>query len=379
MQPTISLAMDPPMLPPVNRTYPLDFRPMPFKNDPQNDDENMIIPRPISAHQEHDSTFEGMQVRDLQTILEHTSKRVLFTTKYIKEGPIVKGLSTRQVCLLGDHGTGKTVLAKAIVYKLISEDPSWYYEYKSSREFMGKYRNETGVRLRGYLHKVTHTGKPLLLIIDQLNKIVDHTRSEADDTSFASNLICNLLDDQQYNEHFFFIGLMDRATKLADRLKSRLLGHIITTKSPTTPQLKRIIFTSKCINESTHLHPEVTDEWLEYFLEQAPQITGRNFRGLALQVHGLLKKERGEEEEKRSVTLITRKHFEQALGDYLAAEKDKYHIDPYESYRDRLEREHQEKLQQREQEHVERMHALYGASVPDAESTSNNNEWCSIL
>ncbi len=337
--PSMSLAMDPPMLPPVDRTYPLDFKPMPFRDDPKDEDENMIIPRPISAEKGDNHSFEGMDVRDLQTVLENASKRIRFTIDHIKGGPFFKELSSRYILFLGDHGTGKTVLAKAVAHKLISET-SWTCEYKSSREFMGKHRNETGVRLRGYLDKVTKTGRPTLLIIDQLNKILDYPRSESDDTAFASDLICNLLDNQCHNANFFFIGLMDRATELAKRLKSRLLGHCITTKSPSNPQLKRIIFTSKCISEGTRLHPEVTNEWLENFLERSPAIKGRNFRGLALQVHELLETEDRESDE----TLITRNHLETALHDYLEAKNDKTHIDPYESYWDRQERLHQEEM-----------------------------------
>jgi len=369
-----SLAMDPPMLPPVDRTYPLDFKPMPFKDDPKDDDENMIIPRPLTLQEKDASTFEGMDVRDLQTVLDSAHKDVSFTLAHIKRGAFFEGFGARFMFFVGNHGTGKTVLAKALAHKLISETP-WTYEYKSSREFMGTYRNETGVRLRGYLDKVTKTERPTLLIIDQLNKILDHTRSESDDTAFASDLICNLLDHQHHNEKFFFIGLMDRATEISQRLKSRILGGLMEIKKPTTPQLKRIIFTSKCVNEGTRLDLEVTNEWLENFLERSPAITGRNFRGLAIQVHELLETEDRESDK----MLITRNNLETALHDYLAAKKDKNHIDPYESYWDRQERLHQERMALMEFEHLQRINEMLAAQTATTPSEEDDDESCNIL
>ncbi len=216
--------------------------------------------------------------------------------------------------------------------------------------------------------------KPLILIIDQLNKILEYTKSSSDDTQFNSDVFCDFHDEQKRNENLFFIGIMDRATKLCKRLKSRMRIHCIFMKKPITdPNLKRIIFTSKCINESTRFHPEVSHEWLAHFLTQAPTITGRNFRGLALQVHEIIEKEKQENEDR---ALITQNHLKAALKSYISAEKDVKHIDPYEAHVDRQERLHQERLQQREEQFQQQLQLQIMLAQTQARNSSaaNNNE-----
>ncbi len=347
------LAMDPPMKPPVKRRYPLNFQPMCFADD--KDDDHIINPHPISITALA-PTFEGIDVNDLETVFEAAPKDAKWIIKQLTKF-VSEDLGSRASFLIDGYGTGKTVLAKALAYKLCSNS-HWSYEYISSREFVGEYRNQTGVCLRSYLKKIVELKRPTLLIIDQFNKILEYTKSSSDDTSFASDLICNFLDNQERNENIFLLGIMDRATKLDQRLKSRILLHCIRMPEPTNPQLKRITFTSKLINDSIQLHPEVTNEWLTQFLENAPAITGRNFRCLALHLKEMLEAQGALEEKEffeKEITLITQSDLQSALESYLAAQKHLFHVDPYESHIDRAERFHQEQMAQREQIHQEQM------------------------
>ena len=338
---SIALPMDPPMDPPIKREYPLNFQPMKFANDP--DDERIINPNPITVSDDTASTFEGIPTEDLETIFLAAPKRAQFIVRWLKDEKIMDSLSQQSSFLIGNHGSGKTVLAKAIAFKLCSTSP-WQYEYISSRAFMGEYRHQTGVCLRSYLEKLAQLKHPTLLIIDQFNKILEYTSSSSDDTALASDLICNFIDKNSHNNNIFFLGLMDRATKLDPRLKSRIGGGYIPMSEPVNPELKRIIFTSKCVSKDTPLDPEVTDKWLTSFLETNPEISGRNYRGVALEMNQELDKTPSKEQE--SVT-ITRGDIETSVTHYLESKRHIYYVDPYENNWDRAERVHTEGLFQK--------------------------------
>ena len=330
--------MDPPMPPPIKRTYPIDFPPMHFANDPKEDLE--VTPSPIKLENPDADTFEGMNVQDLHTVLEQAPKHTNLILKELKQ-PNYLRMPNRSHFLIGDHGTGKTVLAKAIAHAACKD--GWSYEYISSSAFARPYRNHTCIALRDYLKRVVALDTPTILIIDQLNKIMEYTKSTADDTAMTSSTFTGFLDTQKHNQNLFLIGIMDRGTKISQKFKSRILGRMTFLKRPTAS--RRIIFMSKCINESTQLHPEVSNEWLEQFLEDAPTIIDRNYRGLALQLHEVLQAEDdGKMEQKSEVVQITKRHLQTALEVYRAARKDVEHVDPYEARIDKIQRLHTESL-----------------------------------
>lgn len=331
--------MDPPMPPPIERSYPIDFPPMGFADDPKEDLE--VIPSPIKTESSDHDMFEGMNVQDLDTVLEKCPGRFSIVLDELKKANVL-GMPYRSHFLVGDSGLGKTVLAKALAQKAVSETP-YSYEYISSSAFARPYRNHTAIALRDYLKRIVQEKRPILLIIDQLNKIMEYTESSEDDTAITSSALTSFLDDQKRNENIFFIGIMNRSTKLSEDLKQRMGAKTTCLREPVAP--RRIIFTSKCINESTRLHPEVTNEWLDQFLEGAPTIIGRNYRGLALQVHEMLRAEEdGKAEQESEIEQITKRHLQTALEAYRAAGKDVEHVDPYEARIDRTQRLHTESL-----------------------------------
>jgi AAA+ superfamily predicted ATPase len=347
-----SLAMDPPMPPPIQRTYPLDFQPMRFQDDKSID--NDIDPHPIQAANNDPTTFEGMAVADLDFVLANAPRQVNMIIPHLKNPKLLGLPRYRYIIFEGPAGVGKTVLAKAIARKIGLFEKPWQYEYISSSAFAGKYRNQTGCSFRSYLKKIDAISQPTLIIIDQLNKIMEYPEDPAGDEWFASDLLCNFMDNLHGKEHLFLIGIMDRVTELSKRLKNRIRLKTVYFDEPTSPDLKRIIFTSKCINEFTQFHPDITNEWLVNYLAQAPTISGRNFRGLALQVAESF--ENGEESnDDDAITQIKKQHLETALTTYIAAKKDTQHVDPYEAHQDTLERLHQEKMQQQEELHQQRM------------------------
>ncbi|EKD73386.1 MAG: hypothetical protein ACD_45C00334G0001 [uncultured bacterium] len=84
---------------------------------------------------------------------------------------------------------------------------------------------------------------------------------------------------------------------------------------------------------------------IKQFLEDAPTIIGRNYRGLALQLHEVLQAENdGKMEQKSEVMQITKRHLQTALEVYRAARKDVEHVDPYEARIDKIQRLHTESL-----------------------------------
>ncbi len=86
------------MLPPVKRTYPLDFQPMKFADDSNSDDD--IDPHPITIQNNNNNnndtaTFEGVEIKDLQTVLAHAPEEVDLMLACLKDKKLLKELSHR--------------------------------------------------------------------------------------------------------------------------------------------------------------------------------------------------------------------------------------------------------------------------------------------
>lgn len=331
--------MDPPMGPPIQRTYPLNFQPMQFADDP--DDEKIIVPNPIAISDETQTVFDGIPVQDLETIFQAAPPKAKCIVKRIKSS-LSKNYFKRSF-IVGDSGTGKTTLAKAIAYKVCLNTP-WRYEYINSQTFMGQYRNQTGVCLRAYLKKIAELEQPVFLIIDHLNRILEYTDSSSDDTSFASNLICSLIDRQEHNSNIYFLGVMNRATRLAKRLKSRMLGTMIHVQRPDSLEIDRIVFTSKVAGHGYSFDFDITHDWLHSLLVNNPEIRGRNYRGVMVELDAQSSDATAAPQDKH---VITKKRLEMAIQKYLDSKKQIYYPDPYENFTDKTERLHTEGLFQK--------------------------------
>jgi len=240
-------------------------------------------------------------------------KKAQYIVKQL-EDPANSKVNYRSAYFVGEPGTGKTMMAKAIAYKMAQK--GWTCKRLSSCELIGKYRHETGMRLENLLETAAASDKPTLIIIDDLNLLLEHTGSKYHDTAETAAILWDFLNRENNNEKLFFIGTMYRANKLPEYYKNRMMSNGIYFPLITNPKFINKLIRKTLTTQHTHLDKAVTDSFLNETLAKIGPCSARALTLMSENIFFMLE----ENDEKKSIP-ITKAHIERAIKEYMLVKK----------------------------------------------------------
>lgn len=350
---SISISMENPLKDKNNRINitPLNTSFAKKTNEESNFTKKSQSMNPNLGSVKNNNVFEGILISDLEFALKTAAPEdALDVIEHLKDPSLLDDGTDRSRFFVGEPGTGKTTLAKAIAYKMHTE-AQWGYTFINSTEILTlgskeSSRNQAAINLGNLLKSIIDKNGPMLLIIDEVNQLLENSDNEHYDTNTTSTLLWTFLDSQNYNDNFFFIGIANRLNKVPKPLKSRILLRVIRFKEMADPATKRDLFLNKLINQSTQLHSEVDNTYIETLIKNTPGIAGRDFHELALKTRKLSWKE----DRTKKLKIVTKKHLKEAFDTY-AQEKEQIEYNKIEQTDE--ERRHRENIDNNNRLHLE--------------------------
>jgi AAA+ superfamily predicted ATPase len=224
--------------------------------------------------------FDQEDIAEMNLVFNSSPPEAQIIVDHLKDPTYLNDREYRSAIFAGEPGTGKSMMAQAIGYKMMIE-AGWQYKFLASTQFMEKFRNQTAIRLTQVLQAIKACVKPTILIIDELNRLLEHAESQHHDTDATSAALWTFIDQMRKNDKFFFIGTMNRLTKLPKPYKSRILLEYIKFPALTEPGQKIAIIRSRLTDAITQIDPAVTDDALKDELQQVKDCSQRDLKKLA--------------------------------------------------------------------------------------------------
>jgi len=297
--------------------------------------------------------FEREDIDELEKIYKAAHVDIHYIVKHLKDKDLLKDGAYRSSFFIGVQGSGKSTIAKAIAYKM-HQKKEWKNQFIVSSDFFQRYRNQTAISLREILNKINQSSTPQILIIDELNRLLDHAESKEHDSDSTSTTLWTFLDKQNNRHHFFFIGIMNSAENLPIQVKDRMGGKMIYFDYITDKNIKIQMFKNILNNKNKELHHNIDDNYLDQQLSKLPTCSARNIANLILDITKIFFRERP----KKGSIIFQKRHIEEAINVYLyLQEKNKYYKIT-ETSEERQERHHKENKQMNKEQIQEqkRMH-----------------------
>jgi AAA+ superfamily predicted ATPase len=257
-----------------------------------------------------DDLFENTRVADLKIVLQTAPKRAQNIVKILQNPGNLQVGKFKYVFFVGAPGTGKTTTAQAIAYKMVTES-GWGHKFMTATDIIGGFRNQAAERLRLMLDAIRANAVPMLLIIDELNKILDHSESKDHDNDTISTVLWNFLDKQNYRK-FFFIGLMNDHTKIPEALKSRVTLRCIEFTELKEFDAKRDLLNKSLLSFSAQLHADVKPEAVNELLNTNPSLSARDFNEIAFRLSELS----WDEHPEQTIFIITLEHLKAVFNEF---------------------------------------------------------------
>src|SRR5579871_5874826 len=95
---------------------------------------------------EQEDDLSKEEIDELELVFEHSPKRAQAIVKHLQDPHYFPhNRDYRSAYFVGEPGSGKTTMARAIVYKMSKK--GWNHKFIGSTELLGEYRNQTAIRL----------------------------------------------------------------------------------------------------------------------------------------------------------------------------------------------------------------------------------------
>lgn len=290
-------------------------------NNPTNTDST---PAAKTGALNNDEFFEGMLKTDLDRFFDVAPERAQVIVARLKNPQLLNRGTARSAFFLGEPGSGKTTMAKAIAYKLSQGknnstekeevDKKWRYHFLTSTDIKGEHRDQKAAFIN-VLFADAERNLPMILIIDEIHQLLEHADSENYDTDATSKALWSNIDRQANKDNFFFIGLMNNDDKLPKPFQSRIRLRAIEFKPITDLSYRRNELRRKIVDDTTELL--VDDNYLDQLLRANPNVTFRDFDEIALFAAeaSLIDVYKFNKDSKTLIKKVTQKHLESAFNE----------------------------------------------------------------
>jgi len=260
-------------IPDKDQTFKLVSPPLPKAIDQKEIECDLIQ----QAKPSEKSSFSDNELAEMEMVFKSAPKDAQNIVKHLQDPNYFKGHKDyRSAYFVGEPGCGKTTMAKAIAYQMSKQ--GWTYKIISSTQLLRSDRNNTSIQLEKELEAAAASTKPILIIIDELNRLLENTDSKNHDTDSTTTTLWTFLDRESENEKIFLIGTMNRIDKLPKPFKNRMSSDYIEFSYITDPEIQQKTLRQYFLATELKLDPEVTDDFLKTELGKMRACSGRNLK-----------------------------------------------------------------------------------------------------
>lgn len=291
--------------------------------------------------------FDEDDIEEMEFVFASSPQEAQCIVNHLKDPNYFSGVKNyRSIFFIGEPGTGKSIMAKAIAYKMMQE--GWEYKFIPSTSLLGEYRNQTSIKLQKELQEIETSNKPTILVIDELNQLLENSNSKHHDTDTTSKALWIFLDKQKNNEKFFLIGTMNHINKLPKPVKSRI--DFIEFDLMTDPKIKNNIIRKNLTTKNNEITAEVTDDFLDKELEKINTYSWRELEKVSKEI---LIKSRLNDTNKSSIIISNKDSISQGISNYLRKKTRMQYDVEEETDDERQNRYHKENLKMHESHFVQ--------------------------
>lgn len=299
--------------------------------------------------QAQSSDFTAMDIEEMKLVFKSSPKEAQLIVDHLQDPtffPLSEGY--RSALFVGEPGSGKTTMARAIGYKMAAH--GWEYKFLLSTSLLGEHRNHTAIRLQKELEAIAVSKKATILIIDELNLLLENADSEHHDTDATSTALWTFLDKQKNNKNFFFIGTTNRVNKLPKPCKSRFFLDSITFPLVHDFKVRSKLIRKHLTNGKTILDEEVTDDFLDKEIEKIGSCSGRDLE----KISGVICRESKRAQSAQvPVTVIKKAAIAHAVNHYMLKRMEFDYDAKEETDEQRQNRFHKENLEMQERHFIQ--------------------------
>ena len=317
--------------------------------------------------QKQKENFNEADIKEMESIFNSSPQEAQKIINHLEDPTYFPSNEDyRAAFFVGEPGTGKTMMAQAIAYKMTQK--GWDCKFISSTSLLGEYRNQTSITLQKELESIQATDKPTILIIDELHRLLENANSKNHDTDSTSTTLWTFLDKQKTNNNFFLIGTMNRINKLPKPIKSRIMQDCIEFPLIINLDIKRNTLRENLTTTLTQIDQSITNDFLNQELEKIGYCSYRDLKKISNKIHRLT---RINDQEKLPLLIIKKDSISQIIDDHLKQKNCiEYDIEE-ETDEERQNRHHKENLKTQEKHFVQQyvlqmlMHLdLHGNTIP---------------